>query len=156
MFKNMSFTKFCLIISIYFILLITIKNNVFSIFVVNGDSMMPNIKNKDIKIVNKMTKKYKRGDIVIAKDNKDKLLLIKRVVGLPGEKIDILEEDVYINNKKLDEPYLDKEYTSNDYYIRNIKLKEDEYYLMGDNRSDSMDSRELGPLKNKDIVGRCF
>nr|WP_245544201.1 signal peptidase I [Peptoniphilus timonensis] len=152
----MSFTKFCLIISIYFILLITIKNNVFSIFVVNGDSMMPNIKNKDIKIVNKMTKKYKRGDIVIAKDNKDKLLLIKRVVGLPGEKIDILEEDVYINNKKLDEPYLDKEYTSNDYYIRNIKLKEDEYYLMGDNRSDSMDSRELGPLKNKDIVGRCF
>lgn len=156
MFKNMSFSKFCIIISIYFLLIATMQNHIFGVFRVSGGSMLPNIKEKDLKLVNHMVKKYERGDVVVAKDYKNKVLVIKRVVGLPGEKIDVIDNKVYINGEELNEPYLDEKYNNANDCIRNIRLNKDEYYLLGDNRGDSVDSRSLGPFKNKDIIGRCF
>lgn len=155
MFKNMNLSKLVIVISLYFILILTISNKVFSFYVVNGDSMLPNIHDKEVKSVNKMVRKYKRGDIVIVKNNRDQYFMIKRIIGLPGEKIDVIYDDVYINDKKLDEPYVNQSNEKSDSYIRNVKLKENEYYVMGDNRNYSMDSRELGPLKKSDIIGRC-
>ena len=155
MFKNMNLSKLVIVISLYFILILTISNKVFSFYVVNGDSMLPNIHDKEVKSVNKMVRKYKRGDIVIVKNNRDQYFMIKRIIGLPGEKIDVIYDDVYINDKKLDEPYVNQSNEKFDSNIRNVKLKENEYYVMGDNRNYSMDSRELGPLKKSDIIGRC-
>lgn len=155
MFKNINLSKLVIVISLYFILILTISNKVFSFYVVNGDSMLPNIHDKEVKSVNKMVRKYKRGDIVIVKNNRDQYFMIKRIIGLPGEKIDVIYDDVYINDKKLDEPYVNQSNKKSDSNIRNVKLKENEYYVMGDNRNYSMDSRELGPLKKSDIIGRC-
>ncbi|WP_158309981.1 signal peptidase I [Peptoniphilus rhinitidis] len=152
----MSFSKFCIIISIYFLLMVTIQNHVFGVFRVSGDSMLPNVQDKNFKVVNHMVKKYERGDIVVAKDYKNKVFIVKRVIGLPGEKVDIVENKVYINGEKLNEPYLDEKYNNADDCIGNVRLNNDEYYLLGDNRGDSVDSRSLGPFKNKDIIGRCF
>lgn len=156
MFKNMSFSKFCIIISIYFLLMVAIQNHVFGVFRVSGDSMLPNVKGNDFKFVNHMVKKYERGDIVVAKDYKNKVFIVKRVIGLPGEKIDIVDNKVHINGEELKEPYLDKKYNNANDCIGNVRLNNDEYYLLGDNRGDSVDSRSLGPFKNKDIIGRCF
>lgn len=155
MFKNMNLSKLVIFISLYFILILTISNKVFSFYIVNGNSMLPNVHDKEIKLVNKMVKKYKRGDIVIVKNNRGQYLMIKRIIGLPGERLDVIYDDVYINDKKLDESYVNQSDEKSDFYIRNIRLKEDEYYVMGDNRNDSIDSRELGPLKKSDIIGRC-
>lgn len=155
MFKNMNLSKLVIVISLYFILILTISNKVFSFYVVSGNSMLPNVHDKEVKSVNKMVKKYKRGDIVIVKNNRDQYLMIKRIIGLPGEKLDVIYDDVYINDKKLDEPYVNQSDEKSDFYIRNIRLKENEYYVMGDNRNYSIDSRELGPLKKSDIIGRC-
>lgn len=156
MFKNMTFSKFCIIVSLYFILIITLQNHVVGLFRVQGNSMLPNIHEGNIKIINHLPKSFDRGDIVVAKDYKDKILIIKRVVGLPGEKVDVIKDKVYINGKELDEPYLENKYKKEDDCIGNVKLKNDEYFLMGDNRAGSVDSRDLGPFKRDDIIGRCF
>lgn len=156
MLKNMSFSKFCIIISIYFLLIVAIQNHVFGVFRVSGDSMLPNVQGNDFKFVNHMVKKYERGDIVVAKDYENKVFIVKRVIGLPGEKIDVVDNKVYINGEELKEPYLDKKYNNSNDCIGNVRLNNDEYYLLGDNRGDSVDSRFLGPFKNKDIIGRCI
>lgn len=156
MLKNMTFSKFCIIVSLYFILIIALQNHVVGLFRVQGSSMLPNVHEGNIKIINHLPKSFNRGDIVVAKDYKDKILIIKRVVGLPGEKVDVFKDKVYINGKELDEPYLDEKYKKEDDCIGNIRLEKDEYFLMGDNRSGSVDSRDLGPFKRDDIIGRCF
>lgn len=156
MLKNMTFSKFCIIISLYFILIIALQNHVVGLFRVQGSSMLPNVHEGNIKIINHLPKSFNRGDIVVAKDYKDKILIIKRVVGLPGEKIDVVKDKVYINGKELYEPYLDEKYKKEDDCIVNIRLEKDEYFLMGDNRSGSVDSRDLGPFKRDYIIGRCF
>lgn len=152
----MTFSKFCIIVSLYFILIITLQNHVVGLFRVQGNSMLPNIYDGNIKIINHLPKSFDRGDIVVAKDYKDKILIIKRVVGLPGEKVDVIKDKVYINGKELDEPYLENKYKKEDDCIGNVRLENDEYFLMGDNRAGSVDSRDLGPFKRDDIIGRCF
>lgn len=156
MFRNMTFSKFCIIVSLYFILIITLQNHVVGLFRVQGNSMLPNIHEGNIKIINHLPKSFDRGDIVVAKDYKDKILIIKRVVGLPGEKVDVIKDKVYINGRELEEPYLENKYKKEDDCIGNMRLENDEYFLMGDNRAGSVDSRDLGPFKRDDIIGRCF
>ena len=156
MFKNMTFSKFCIIVSLYFILIITLQNHVVGLFRVQGSSMLPNVHEGNIKIINHLPKSFNRGDIVVAKDYKNKILIIKRVVGLPGEKVDVIKDKVYINGRELEEPYLENKYKKEDDCIGNIILKNDEYFLMGDNRAGSVDSRDFGPFKRDDIIGRCF
>lgn len=105
-------------------------------------------------------KEPKRGDIVIFKsklqdeNGKDKLL-IKRVIGLPGDKITINDGKVYINDKKYDESYLKDGYTTGS--VNNFKVPKGEYFVMGDNRVVSIDSRysEVGCVKKDAIKGRA-
>ena len=91
--------------------------------------------------------------------------MVKRVIGLPGETIECRDEKVCINGKELDESqYLDESfakewYNTNGYFNDSfgpVTLKEDEYFLMGDNRPISMDSRETGPVKKEDILAKDF
>ena len=105
-------------------------------------------------------KEPKRGDIVIFKselqdENGKNKLLIKRVIGLPGDKITINDGKVYINDKEYDESYLKDGYTTGS--VNNFKVPKGEYFVMGDNRVVSIDSRysEVGCIKKNAIKGRA-
>ena len=105
-------------------------------------------------------KEPKRGDIVILKselqdENGKNKLLIKRVIGLPGDKITINDGKVYINDKEYDESYLKDGYTTGS--VNNFKVPKGEYFVMGDNRVVSIDSRysEVGCIKKDAIKGRA-
>ena len=108
----------------------------------------------------------KRGDIVIVYDKKKThTYWVKRVIGLPGERIRASGDTVYINDTAIQEPYLDNDYADSIRLTENYKftedfdevqLGEDEYYLMGDNRYASKDSREMGAFKRGDIKAVDF
>ena len=121
---------------------------------VDGDSMKDTLHNNDILILNKLDKSYKRFDIVVVKYNNTKL--VKRIIGLPGENISYKDNELYINNKK----YKDIETSrTNDYTLEELyaleKIPDNYYFVMGDNRGNSLDSRDyrVGLIKKEDIVG---
>jgi signal peptidase I len=129
-------------------------------FIVSGDSMYPTFENKDYLIVDALSYKIgspNRGDVIIFKYPFDtKRYFIKRVIGLPGETVVIKNERVNIKNTdnpngfELDQSYITFQ---NDTELTMI-LKNDEYFVMGDNRPVSSDSRVWGALKQDYIVGR--
>lgn len=118
---------------------------------VNGESMNPTLKDKDIMILNKIDYRFndiKRFDIVVV-DNPDEYL-IKRVIGLPGDKIVYKNNKLYVNGKYIKENFKHEKTEDFKYNVPNNK-----YYVMGDNRINSLDSRYFGPfLKNK-IIGKA-
>jgi signal peptidase I len=100
---------------------------------------------------------WKRGDIVMIDTENESWgedRVIKRIIGLPGETIEIFEGKVYVNGKPLSENYLKE--TPEKQYVSPVLLGPDEYYVMGDNRNHSGDSRELGPVKEAEIKGRAL
>lgn len=140
--------------------------------VVSGRSMYPALQTDDRGFSNVLalaTEGVERGDIVTAnmvnEEDGKTYWVVKRVIGLPGETIECRDEKVCINGKELDESqYLDESfakewYNTNGYFNDSfgpVTLKEDEYFLMGDNRPISMDSRETGPVKKEDILAKDF
>lgn len=131
---------------IILILVILFRSFIATPVKVDGKSMFPTLSGNEIMILNKLGK-IDRFDIVVVKNNNDDL--IKRVVGLPGETIEIINNNVYIDGKKIDDIYGSGE--SSDYAKR--KLEKNEYFVLGDNRENSMDSRTIGPIKDTQIEG---
>jgi len=131
-------------------------------FIVNGASMDPTFHTNQYLIVDQLTYRThgpERGDVIIFRfplNPKD--FYIKRVIGLPNETVTIQGSDVYIKEEgekeshKLDEPYI--EFLSNNNIT--VTLGEDEYFVMGDNRPNSSDSRHWGVLSKEFIVGRAY
>ncbi len=131
-------------------------------FVVSGLSMFPTFDDKQYLIVDELS--YIRGninrsDVVIFKYPVDpKRYFVKRIIGLPNEKISISSGKVTIINKDhpdgftLDEPYLNESFPTTGSY----QTKDDEYFVMGDNRNHSYDSREWGVVPRKKLVGRAY
>lgn len=120
--------------------------------IVSGESMVPTYGDNDIVIGSALpvwTGKLERGDIVTAKT--DQYEIIKRVVGLPGETIRISEGKVYINDEELSEEYLGEDYQDLTTYEEDFVLGPDQYFIMGDNRNNSKDSRFYGPFSVEDI-----
>lgn len=114
-----------------------------------GESMMPTLNDGSLFYVNLRTEP-ERNDVIVFEHQGS--YLIKRIIGLPGEKIQIKENIIYING----EPIEDKiKLNMIDYGIvaEEIQLKEDEFFVMGDNRNNSADSREIGPIKKDSIMG---
>lgn len=130
---------------------------------VSGESMMPNLHDRQRVVINKLFyTEPERGDIVIfnssIRNNRSFLggykRLVKRIVGLPGEHIQIKEGKVYINGIELIESYLsDNFYTSGDI---SYDIPEDYYWVMGDNRPNSADSRVFGPVDKNKIIGQVI
>lgn len=146
-------------------LFLTIYLFLFRPFEVNGNSMYPNLLNNDFVLTNIITLRLsnpKFGDIVVfnAPPEPSKYY-IKRVIGVPGDTVIINNGKVYLNNEPLDESaYLKpsvKTYTEA-YFKENqpIKVPNDEYFVLGDNRMESSDSREWGFLKKNEIIGISF
>lgn len=123
-----------------------------------GDSMNPTLTNNEVIIIDKLTPKFiglKRGDIVSFYFDESKFL-IKRIIGLPGEIVEIKNNKIYINGNVI-EDYV-KAVTS-DFSLSEIgyqKIPEDHYFVLGDNRTNSMDSRDyrVGLIHKKDIIGK--
>jgi len=80
--------------------------------------------------------------------------LIKRVIGLPGDLIELRDDAVWINGQQLDEPYVYEQPTACNTKCEPIRLEDDTYFLMGDNRPSSLDSRSFGPVRGERIIGR--
>ncbi|HMB26788.1 MAG TPA: signal peptidase I [Blastocatellia bacterium] len=134
---------------------------------VEGQSMMPKLHDQDRIFVNKFIyplrewigdkEPIKRGDIVVLlyPDDPSKSY-IKRVVGLPGEEVNVENGKLYINGMQIDEPYLDTEYLSSDSMPGSVHVKEHHYFVMGDNRRNSSDSRYWGLVPEKYIYGKAI
>ena len=131
--------------------------------------MYPYIKEGESVIVDLVSLHFtdiKRFDVVVAKNKKDDHLWVKRVIGLPNDTIQFKNEQLYINGTLVQEPFLNDRYIAsvlgaNDSMsftkdTKEIKLQNDEYFLVGDNRIRSLDSRDpnIGPFSKEDIVGK--
>lgn len=114
---------------------------------IEGNSMEPNLKDESYVILGKFTlfNGIERFKIVTIEDNDTNI--IKRVIGLPNEKIEYIDNKLYVNDVPLEEDFEIKG-TTKDF---SIQLKEDEYFCMGDNREHSTDSRVYGPFSKSDI-----
>lgn len=121
---------------------------------VDGPSMEDTLKNGDILFLNKLDKSFKRFDVVVI--YKNDIRLIKRVIGLPGENIEYKDNELYINGNKIDDKAVIR---TGDFTLRELynidKIPEGYYFVMGDNRTISKDSRyyEIGLIKKSEIAG---
>ena len=124
-------------------------------FLVQGASMEPNFSSGDYILIDEATYRFReptRGEVIVFKNPNDTSeFFIKRIVGLPGEEIIINDSDVVIDGERIDEAYLEEVVNVKGQYI--FQLDEDEFFVMGDNRPQSFDSRSWGPLDDDFIVG---
>ena len=125
--------------------------------IVDGDSMLPNLKDNQVMILYKLPKELKRFDIVVVehKVQGQKENLVKRIIGLPGEDVEYKNNKLYINDKEVEEDFIDGE--TNDFNLASIgylEIPEDYYFVVGDNRGDSLDSRILGLIPRDEIEGK--
>lgn len=138
-------------ISFFLILVLTlliVRTFVMLPVIVSGISMEPTLIDKEILLLNKFDKEYKRFDIVVIKLNNE--FLIKRIIALPGETIECNDNIIYINDIPIKKNYgygITKDFSK-------FILNDDEYFVLGDNRSQSYDSRVFGVIKNKEIKGK--
>ena len=114
---------------------------------VDGASMNPTLNNSQILLLNKMNKNYKRFDVVVFNHNGNKL--VKRIIGLPGEKVTYSNNKLYINDRLVKENYTRKD---TDDFISDT-VPSNMYFVLGDNRSNSLDSRYIGFIDKNDIEG---
>ena len=144
-----------LALSIFLVSRIVIQN-----FVVDGSSMEPNLYSGQWILVNKVVYRLhspQRGDIVVLRNpspNNSSPVLIKRIIGLPGEEVKIESGKVYIDGKLLTEEYIK---TPTD-RAGEWSIAENHYFVMGDNRTNSVDSRDsrIGPIEFEDIIGKAW
>ena len=134
-------------------------------FVVSGSSMVPNFHNREYLIVEKLTYRFgepQRGDVIVFKYPIDPdQYFIKRVIGLPGERVLVSQGRVVVKNEAKPEGFvLDEQYLPNQNVTlgrsEEVELGANQYYVLGDNRLQSSDSRVWGPLPKANIVGKVW
>jgi len=148
---------------VFFALLIVIpiRYFLFQPFIVRGASMEPSFQEADYLIVDQISYRFrepKRGEVIVFRyPNDPQKMHIKRIIGLPGEEVVIDGENIYIIMEDEREPLVE-EYIprARELGSEEIKLREDEYFVMGDNRTSSVDSRTWGSLPEENIIGRVI
>jgi signal peptidase I len=143
-------------VAIIVIVLYVLINLFIPRFLVEGTSMEPNFHNQERVVVSRldyMLGHPQRGDVIVFNHVED-TYLIKRIVGLPGEKVELKDGKVYINDVRLEETYSWGICVSHSCTDESWTLGPDEYFVLGDNRSSSMDSHNFGPIKLSQIVGK--
>lgn len=141
---------------IIIIVVVLIRTFLFTPVVVVGDSMVPTLENKQILLLDKITyrfKEIKRFDIVVIDTGKSEI--IKRIIGLPGETVEYKDNLLYINGEVIESIY---NFDTQDFTMESITesklIPEDKYLVLGDNRLVSSDSRIIGLIDKKDILGK--
>jgi signal peptidase I len=153
------------IVIISLAIIIPIRYYLVQPFFVRGASMEPNFDNGEYLVVDEISYRFKepgRGEVIVFKFPRDpSQYYIKRIIGLPGETVEIRDHQVIIYNQEFPEGIVLDE----SFYLTNgqttwgnvkIKLNEDEYFVLGDNRSASSDSRQWGALPREYIIGRVW
>lgn len=139
------------------IIVVLIRTFIITPVQVDGTSMYPTLNNNEILLLKKYDKKIKRFDVVVLKYKNEKL--IKRVIGLPGENVKYENNKLYINNKYIKEKFI-KNIDTDDFNIEEIlndgefKIPNNYYFVVGDNRNNSIDSRIIGLINKKNIKGK--
>jgi len=147
------------IVFIALVIVIPIRYFLFQPFIVKGQSMEPNFEDSNYLIVDELSYRFRdpqRGEVVVFRYPRNvSQRFIKRIIGLPGEKIEIEAGVVMVNGKILDES---EYFPSGVQTLGNIQisLDENEYFVLGDNRISSFDSRQWGTLPRKNIIGRVY
>lgn len=139
---------------------IAVHSFIATVFVIDGDSMEPTLSSGQGIVVSKLgylLGSPRRGDIVVLRFPGDpfKKRYIKRIVGLPGERIELKDGAVFVGNRRLEEPYLEPSVITESFKLTTFNLGPDEYLALGDNRAISNDSRIWGALPKDLIVGRA-
>ena len=145
------------------LIVLPIRMFVISPYFVKGQSMEPNFHNNDYLLVDKLSYRFtepKRGEVIVFKAPDGASYYIKRIIGLPGETIEINNNSIVVFNKEFPEGLkLNEEYLpADDLTLNNItiKLRENEYFVLGDNREASFDSRSWGNLERNKIIGKVW
>jgi len=150
------------IVVIAAVIVVPIRFFLFQPFFVNGESMNPNFDDGDYLIIDEISYRFsapQRGDVIVFKYPEDPVnRFIKRIVGLPGETVRVSEGEVTIVSgdriMNLDEEYLPEDISTSG--SLEVALGDDQYFVLGDNRPYSFDSRRFGPLLKKYITGKVF
>lgn len=148
--KVKSFFKENLIYILIIILVLGLKFYVVSLIRVNGKSMNDTLNDKDIMILDQISYKFQdieRFDIVVVKTEDE--YIIKRVIGLPEEIIEYKDNKLYVNGQRVNDNYSNEK--TQDF---KVKVPAGKYFVLGDNRTNSTDSRVLGPVKKSQIKGK--
>lgn len=123
---------------------------------VKGESMTPNFEDGELILTEKVSYRFstpKRGDVIVFKaPGQNKVDYIKRIIGLPGDHLEINEGSIFINGKRLIEDY-EIQVTESEV---NLVIGDNQYFVLGDNRSASSDSRVFGPIDKSAIEGRAW
>lgn len=132
-------------------------------FNVDGMSMEPNLHNQELILVDKWSYRFHepgRGDVIVfvAPPNRSQDY-VKRIIGLPGDLITIKDTTIFVNDKQLDEPYIDPKFQGNPYvniaHITNMRIPPKTFFVLGDNRNGSSDSRDWGCVPEPNVIGRA-
>lgn len=137
---------------IILLVVIVVRTFVVTPVKVDGSSMVPTLHDGDILILKKYDQDFKRFDVVVI--NYQDTRLVKRIIGLPGESISYRNNHLFINGKKID--LKDYGFDTEDFDLSELgynKIPDDCYFVLGDNRDNSKDSRYFGPVKKEDIIG---
>ncbi len=153
------------VIAVALLVAFVVRTFVIAHFVVEGESMFSTLDTKDRVFVNKLSYRLhdpNRGDVVVLHQitGASERDLIKRVIGLPGETVEMRNCAVLIDGRVLNEPYLDPEVVTptdcgGDYLLDGV-VPDDHVFVMGDNRGGSQDSRVIGTINDDDLIGRAF
>ena len=156
-------------IALIFACVYIVPNYVVQRTVVSGESVQDTLQDEESLLIDKISYRFsdpKRYDIIVfyPKGREVEEFYVKRIFGLPGETIQIKGDDIYINGEKIDDPYAKDSMEDAGIAAKPYKLADDEYFVLGDHRSASIDSRIMpddplegpGPVKFENIAGRVF
>lgn len=150
----MKFIKGLIPYAVILLLVVIIRSFIVTPVIVSGTSMYDTLNDGDILLLEKFDKNYERFDIIIFDYNNTKL--VKRVIGLPGEHVEYKDGKLYINGNLVDEEFSSITADFNLEYLGYETIPDDYYFVMGDNRGKSSDSRVLGLIKSDSINGKAI